>query len=103
MATTWVASRNLSDYGYKGFDKKNGSGNKPAMASSFFNVDTKIAYQLSSNVELYFGALNLFDYNQADDESSPLLFDESGGYDVTYIFAPMRGRTAYIGFNLDFG
>jgi|TARA_B110000438_G_scaffold272259_1_gene290779 outer membrane receptor protein involved in Fe transport len=103
LATTWVASRNLSDYGYKGFDKKNGSGNKPAMASSFFNVDTKIAYQLSSNVELYFGALNLFDYNQADDESSPLLFDESGGYDVTYIFAPMRGRTAYIGFNLDFG
>ncbi len=102
LATTWVASRNLSDYGYTGFDKKNGSGNKPTTASSFFNVDTKIAYQLSSNVELYFGALNLFDFNQAADESSPLLFDESGGYNVTYIFAPMRGRTAYIGFDLDF-
>ena len=102
-AATWVASRNLSDYGYTGFDKNNGSGNKPTIAPAFFNVDTKIAYQLSSNVQLYFGALNLLDYNQAGDESSPLLFDESGGYNVTYIFAPMRGRTAYIGFDLDFG
>ena len=44
----------------------------------------------------------LFDYNQAADESSPLFYDQDGGYDVTYIYAPMRGRTAYIGFDFDY-
>ena len=102
-SASWVERRDLSDYGYTGFDKNNGSGSKPTVAPAYFNLDTKIAYQISGNVELYFGVLNLLDYNQAGDESSPLLFDESGGYDVTYIFAPMRGRTAYIGFDLDFG
>ena len=102
-AATWVDRRDLSDYGYTGFDKNNGSGNKPTMAPAYFNVDTKIAYKISDNIELYFGALNLLDYNQAENESSPLLFDEFGGYNVTYIFAPMRGRTAYVGFDLDFG
>ena len=102
-AATWVDRRDLSDYGYTGFDKNNGSGNKPTMAPGYFNVDTKIAYKISDNIELYFGALNLLDYNQAENESSPLLFDEFGGYNVTYIFAPMRGRTAYVGFDLDFG
>ena len=102
-SASWVERRDLSDYGYTGFDKNNGFGSKPTVAPAYFNLDTKIAYQISGNVELYFGALNLLDYNQAGDESSPLLFDESGGYDVTYIFATMRGRTAYIGFDLDFG
>ena len=102
-AVSYIADRNLIDYDYGGFDNKDGSGLKPKIAPAYINTDMKVSYKISNTTKVYFGALNLFDYNQAADESSPLLFDEAGGYDVTYIFAPLRGRTAYFGFDLDFG
>lgn len=102
-AVMWVGRRDLSDYNYAGFDRNNGSDRKPLSAPEYFSVDTKIVYQVSSNIKLHLGATNLLGYNQAGKESSPLLFDENGGYDVTYIYAPMRGRTVYIGCNLHFG
>ena len=102
-AVSYIADRNLIDYDYSGFDNKDGSGLKPKIAPAYINTDMKVSYKISNTTKVYFGALNLFDYNQAADESSPLLFDEAGGYDVTYIFAPLRGRTAYFGFDLDFG
>ena len=102
-AVSYIADRNLIDYDYNGFDNKDGSGLKPKIAPAYINTDMKVSYKISNTTKVYFGALNLFDYNQAADESSPLLFDEAGGYDVTYIFAPLRGRTAYFGFDLDFG
>ncbi|KAF7774183.1 hypothetical protein PCIT_a0584 [Pseudoalteromonas citrea] len=45
---------------------------------------------------------NLFDYNQGSEGSSPLLFDDEGGYDVTYIYAPLRGWLIYAGFDWAF-
>lgn len=98
----YVASRNLSDYGYYGFDKYPSNKPKPSKAPAYYNFDFKIAYQLNENINLYLGATNLFDYNQARDGSSPLFYDDQGGYDVTYIYAPMRGRTAYMGFDIDY-
>ncbi len=100
-SASWVEKRDLSKYGYAGFDLKDRSSIKPDTAPGYLNIDMKIVYQLSDKIKLYFGALNLLDYNQASDESSPLLFNEYGGYDVTYIYAPMRGRTAYLGFDLE--
>ncbi len=97
----WIGARNLIDYGYSGFDKNDASELKSPEAPQFINIDLKIAYQLSSDLQLYLGAFNLLGYNQAENETSPLLYDADGGYDVTYIFAPMRGRTAYLGFDLD--
>ena len=99
----FIAERNLVRFGYAGFDNKSGTKLKPQTAPAYRNLDIKITYTTSETVKIYLGALNIFDYNQAAEESSPLFFDEMGGYDVTYIFAPMRGRTAYFGFYLDFG
>jgi len=97
----WIGARDLIDYGYSGFNKNDASDRKSLKAPNFINIDLKIAYQLNSDLQLYLGAFNLLGYNQADDETSPLLYDADGGYNVTYIFAPMRGRTAYLGFDLD--
>jgi outer membrane receptor protein involved in Fe transport len=98
----YVASRNLRDYGYEGFDKNDNTLAKPSTAPSYFLLDFKTNYQLNDSLTLYFGVTNLLDYNQAAHESSPLLFNQEGEYDVTYIYAPMRGRTAYFGFDFDY-
>ena len=98
----YVASRDLSEYGYFGFDRNDATDKKPTQAPSYVTVDLKTSYRINESLSFYFGATNLFDYNQAADESSPLFYDQDGGYDVTYIYAPMRGRTAYIGFDFDY-
>ena len=96
-----IASRDLRDYNYSGYDNEAADRAKPQRAPSYINVDLKLGYRLTPKVEVYLGATNLLDYSQAKDESSPLLYDAEGGYDVTYIYAPLRGRTAYVGFDLD--
>ena len=62
----------------------------------------KVSKAMSETFTLYFGASNLFDYNQAEDMGSPLMFDAEGGYDVVYIHGPLRGRMAYAGLTYEF-
>lgn len=101
-AATWVASRDLKDYGYHGYNKNDGTALKSTDASAYATVDLKITKALSEHLKLYAGATNLFDYNQAADMDSPLMFDQEGGYDVVYIYGPLRGRTAYAGVSYEF-
>ncbi|ALU45808.1 TonB-dependent receptor plug domain-containing protein [Pseudoalteromonas rubra] len=98
----WVASRNLTEYGYEGFNDANGEFAKPTSAESYVTVDLKVVKSLSKALSLYAGASNLFDYNQAEDMGSPLMYDAEGGYDVVYIHGPLRGRQAYLGLTYEF-
>lgn len=98
----WVASRDLTEYGYEGFNDANGEFAKPTTAESYVTVDLKVVKPLSKALSLYAGASNLFDYNQAEDMGSPLMYDAEGGYDVVYIHGPLRGRQAYLGLTYEF-
>ncbi|MDK1290594.1 TonB-dependent receptor plug domain-containing protein [Pseudoalteromonas umbrosa] len=98
----FVPSRDLNDYGYEGFNDIQAQQPKATDVSSYGLLDFKVTYALTNNIKLYAGMNNALDYNQAADEASPLLFDSEGGYDVTYIYAPLRGRQAYLGFDYDF-
>lgn len=99
---SWVGSRDLTDYGYQGTDVSGSGINKPTNAPSYWTMDFRIAKSLSSSLNFYAGANNLFDYNQAADESSPLFFGSEGSYDVTYIYGPLRGRELYAGLKWSF-
>ena len=101
-SATWVASRDLSEYGYEGYNRNDGSALKSTDAESYATVDLKIIKALTEELKVYIGANNLFDYNQAEDMDSPLMFDAEGGYDVVYIHGPLRGRIAYAGLRYDF-
>jgi outer membrane receptor for ferrienterochelin and colicin len=107
----WFGSRDLSDFGYDAFNRVDSVGNvvegsrKTTDAPSFFTVDFKVQKQLSDNLSVYLGASNLFDYTQAGDEDSPLMFDSedgAGAYDVAYIYGPLRGREAYVGIKFNY-
>ncbi|MCF2907105.1 TonB-dependent receptor [Pseudoalteromonas sp. DL2-H2.2] len=98
----WVASRDLTEYGYEGFNDANGEFKKATQAESYVTVDVKVVKPLSKALSLYAGASNLFDYNQAEDMGSPLMYDVEGGYDVVYIHGPLRGRQAYLGLTYEF-
>jgi len=102
-STTWIGSRNLSEYGTPAapsFDKA-GNALMSKNAKSFFTVDLRAARNVASNLEVYAGDSNLFNYTQVEDMQTPLFF-EDGGYDVGYIYGPMRGREAYIGMKYNF-
>lgn len=101
-STTWVASRDLSDYGYVGYNKNDATELKSSQADSYITVDLKVIKALSEGLKVYIGATNLFDYNQAKDMDSPLMFHDEGTYDVVYIYGPLRGRSAYAGLNYEF-
>ena len=101
-SATWVASRDLTDYGYHGYNRNDATELKSTDAPSYFTVDMKIIKQLSKELKLYIGATNLLDYSQADDMDSPLMFHEDGTYDVVYIYGPLRGRSAYAGLRYEF-
>jgi len=101
-STTWVASRDLSEYGYVGYNKNDGTELKSTQVDSYVTVDLKVIKALSDKLKVYVGATNLFDYNQATDMDSPLMFHDEGTYDVVYIYGPLRGRSAYAGLKYEF-
>ena len=101
-SATWVASRDLTDYGYHGYNRNDATEKKTTNAPSYFTVDFKIIKELSKELKVYIGANNLLDYNQASDMDSPLMFHEDGSYDVVYIYGPLRGRSAYAGLRYEF-
>ena len=92
----WIGSRDLTRYGYEGFNIIGGPP-KSTDAESFATFDFKVTRELTDTMSLYLGATNLFDENQAGDMDSPLFFDADGGYDVGYIYGPLRGREVYAG------
>ncbi len=98
----WVASRDLRDYGYAGFNRNNGSSEKTYIAPSYVSIDGKLSKKMSDQLSLYIGAFNMTDSTQVNDGNSPLMYDADGGYDVVYIHGPLRGRTLFLGFDYDF-
>ncbi len=101
-SATWVASRDLTEYGYEGYNRIDATEKKSTNAPSYFTVDFKIIKALTKELKVYIGANNLLDYNQAKDMDSPLMFHEDGSYDVVYIYGPLRGRSAYAGLRYEF-
>lgn len=102
-SATWVGSRDLSEFGTPGHPTFDAAGLLPMStnAPAYWTVATRISKQVTENINVYIGANNLFDYTQAGDMQSPLFF-EDGGYDVAYIYGPMRGREAYAGIKVTF-
>lgn len=101
---TWVGARDLSQYGYEGYNVYDGttvSDLKNQTAPSFVTVDMKISKKINKNFTLYAGAKNLFDFVQTDVQS-PLFYDASGGFDTSYVWGPLRGRTVYAGIKATF-
>jgi outer membrane receptor for ferrienterochelin and colicin len=103
---TWIGSRDLSEYGYEGWNRLADVGDpalaKDTNAPSYYTIDMKISKEISKNFTLYVGVKNLLDYTQAGDEDSPLFFDADGGYDVGYIYGPLKGRQFYTGLQAKF-
>jgi outer membrane receptor for ferrienterochelin and colicins len=114
LTATWVGSRNLDEYGYEGwnvFNDANENGEvdagelqekKGTDSPTYYTVDLKLSKAVTDNFTLYAGVKNLLDYTQAGDEDTPLFFDAEGGYDVGYIYGPLRGRQYYAGLQAKF-
>ena len=103
ISTTWVGSRNLSDYGTPetaSFDLA-GTDPKSNHADSYWTLDFRVAKEINEQWQLYAGANNLFDYTQVKDMETPLFYQD-GGYDVAHIYGPLRGREAYAGIKYSF-
>lgn len=103
-SATWTGSRDLSDYGYEGFNVSDPliipaspTSPKSTNAESFWTLDMKVTYQVNDSLSLYAGGNNLTDYTQVDDAETPLFWDSEGGYDVAYNYGPLRGREFFFG------
>ncbi|WOT04191.1 TonB-dependent receptor plug domain-containing protein [Shewanella youngdeokensis] len=104
----WVGARDLSDYGYEGYNQVDANGNvitssiKSTDAPSYWTMDMKVTKSITDNIDFYAGVNNLFDYTQVTEGESPLFFDADGGYDVAYIWGPLQGRQLYAGVKASF-
>lgn len=92
----WVGNRDLSRYGYDGYNVFD-TEPKSTKADSYITIDFKLTRDISENMSLYVGANNLFDETQVKEMETPLFWDADGGYDVAYIYGPLRGREYYVG------
>lgn len=96
--TVWFSARDLREYGYDGFNIKNDASSvKPLDAPSFSSSDFKVQYLFSESTKVYAGISNIFEYTQIDEGDTPLFYDNTGGYDVAYIYGPLHGREFYVG------
>lgn len=99
---TWIASRNLLPYGYGDQYSQflNGVASDPKLtvAPSYFVINAKADYSLTSNLDLYVGAENLLNYTQAGSaHDEPHFFDSEGNFNTSHIWGPLRGRQLYAG------
>jgi outer membrane receptor protein involved in Fe transport len=105
VSLDWVGSRNLADYGYLGYNRLGDpTSRKSTRAPSYATVDFKLTRTLRDSWSMYVGANNVFDYIQAGDEDTPLHWvstDPADGFDVAYIYGPLRGREIYAGFKYE--
>lgn len=74
---------------------------KRGKSPTFATVDARLQYAVHRNLSLFVGADNLFDVRQSRKES-PLWVDPQGGYDVTHLWGPGRGRYVYAGAKVSF-
>ncbi len=102
MDATWTGSRDLSRYGYEGFDDAAATIIKPLEAPSYLTLEARIAYAVTEQVDFYLGGKNISDYTQAGKVTSPLFYDAEGNYDVGYIFGPLHGKEIYMGVSAHF-
>ena len=100
--TVWFGSRDLTEYGYEGYDiKGDPTSLKTLSASSFHISNARFEYKFSDSMSIYGGASNIFEKTQIDDGDSPLFYDADGGYDVAYIYGGLHGREYYAGFKIN--
>jgi len=100
-STVWFGEKNLSDYGYEGFNRLNDPTSvKTLTGKSFSSSDIKVQYQLTEHTKFYAGVSNLFEETQIDSSDTPLFYDADGGYDVAYIYGALHGRELYAGFEV---
>jgi outer membrane receptor for ferrienterochelin and colicins len=75
LTATWIGSRDLSEYGYEGWNRLADVGiadlAKDTDAPAYYTVDVRLSKELDKNFTLYAGVKNLFDYTQAGDEDTP--------------------------------
>lgn len=100
---SWAGERDLADYGYEGFDDTGASLAKPLEVDAYWTLDARAAYQVNAHLNVYAGGRNLTGFTQVEDDGiSPLFYDADGGYDVGYIYGPLRGRELYAGISAEF-
>jgi len=104
LDASWTAPRDLKAYGYSDqynvYDDATGTASSPKRthAPGFAVVNLQASCQVRGPLEVYAGADNLLDYTQTVSGSdSPLFWDKDGGYDVSHIWGPLRGRQLYLG------
>ena len=96
VTATWVGSRDLTRFGYEGFNVFD-SQPKSTDAPSYWTFDFRVARHVGETFSFYVGANNLFDETQVKEMDTPLFWDAGGAYDVAYIYGPLRGREIYAG------
>lgn len=113
----WVGSRNLAAFGYEGFNQIDANGYivedsiKTDASPSYVTMDFRMSKTLNERFSAYVGVNNLFDYTQAGEDDTPLFWVpgdrddvglQSDGFDVTYLYGPLRGREFYAGITYNF-
>lgn len=100
-STTWFGARDLTEYGYEGYNiLGDESSIKPTNASAYSVSELRVKYILSPMANIYAGVSNIFDYTQIGEGQSPLFWDADGGLDVGYIYGPLHGREFYAGIEI---
>ena len=100
-STTWFSARDLSEYGYEGYNVLGDESSKKTLdAPAFSSSDVRFQYKFSEKAKLYAGVSNVFEYTQIEEGDTPLFWDATGGYDVAYIYGPLHGREFYAGIEI---
>jgi len=100
-STVWFGEKDLTEYGYEGFNKLNDpSTAKTLVGDAFTSSDIKVQYQLTEHTKIYAGVSNVFEETQIDSGDTPLFYDADGGYDVAYIYGALHGREMYAGIEI---
>jgi len=100
-STVWFGEKDLTDYGYEGYNILNDSTtSKTLVGEAFSTSDIKVQYQLTEQTKLYAGISNVFEQTQIDSGDTPLFYDANGGYDVAYIYGALHGRELYAGLEI---
>lgn len=100
---TWTGTQNLRRfYDYAHTPRFNMDGTpKLDRSPAFWTVDASATWKLSKRASLVLSVNNLFDYQQTDREDF-LWIDAAGGYDVTQVWGPGRGRSLQAGLRWSF-
>ena len=95
---TWTGPMDLAKfYDYANNQRYNLDGTKKMDKSpAYWVADLRGEYRFDKQWSAFLGVDNVFDFKQSDKESM-LWIDGSGGFDVTHIWGPNRGRFIYGG------